>query len=70
MFIDDEIPLTNLVSDLSDSTNYMRGKSGGLEKKLRDLAPQMLDIDGDLCHHVHNAVRKFCSYFDNLLTNF
>ena len=30
-FVRDDIPIDNLVSDLSDSTNYMRGKKGGLE---------------------------------------
>ena len=33
-FIKDDIPFENLVSDLSDSTNYMRGKRRGLEKLL------------------------------------
>ena len=42
-FIRDDIPFQNLVSDLSDSTNYMRGKRGGLEKLLRSKAPQLLD---------------------------
>ena len=36
LFQDDQIPFENLVSDLSDSTNYMRGKKSGLEKRLRD----------------------------------
>ena len=39
----------------------------GLETKLREVAPQLLDIDGDLCHHVHNSVKKFCSPFDNFI---
>ena len=42
-FIRDDIPLQNLVADLSVSTNYMRGKRGGLEKLLRSKAPQLLD---------------------------
>ena len=29
-FDEDDIPLNNLISDLSDSTNYMRGKKGGV----------------------------------------
>ena len=36
LFQDDQIPFENLVPDLSDSTNYMRGKKSGLEKRLRD----------------------------------
>ena len=38
IFQDDQIPFENLVSDLSDSTNFMRGKKSGLEKRLRDKA--------------------------------
>ena len=33
-FIRDDIPFQNLVSDLSDSTNFMRGERGGVEKLL------------------------------------
>ena len=32
LFQTDKIPLENLVSDLGDSTNYMYGKKGSLEK--------------------------------------
>ena len=28
---EDEIPITNLISKLSGSTNYMRGKTAGIE---------------------------------------
>ena len=63
LFQSDEIPWENLISDLSDSAAYMRGKKSGLEKRLRDKAPHLLDIDGDLCHHHHNAVKKFCDPF-------
>ncbi len=24
----------------------------------------MLDIDGDICHHLHNATKKFCEPFN------
>ena len=33
-FIRDDIPFKNLISNLSDITNYMKGKRGGLEKLL------------------------------------
>ena len=59
-FIRDDIPLQNLVLDLSDSTNYMRGKRGGLEQMLRSKALQLLDIDGDISHYIHNTVKQFC----------
>ncbi len=64
---DDKVPLTQLVSNLSDSANYMRGKKSGFEKRLRDLAPHLLDIDGDVCHHVHNIVKKFCGFFGRVV---
>ena len=42
----------------------------GLEKQIRDKkAPRMLDIDGDICHHVHNATKKFCSPFKYIAEN-
>ena len=67
LFLKDNIPFDNLVSDLSDSTNYMRGKKSGLEKRLRDKAPHLLDIDGDVCHHIHNTVKVFCKPFENFV---
>ena len=63
-FIRDDIPFQNLVSDLSVSTNSMSGKRGGLEKLLRSKAPQLLDIDGDVCHHFHNTIKQFCKPFE------
>ena len=61
----DEIPAANLVSVLTDSVNYMRGNRSGFQKLLRDnFAPHLLDIGGDVCHHVHNICKKFCSYSD------
>ena len=63
-FIRDDIPFQTLVSDLSDSTNYMRGKRGGLEKLLRSKALQHLDIDGDVCRHIHNTVKQLCKPFE------
>ena len=60
----DDIPFDNLVSNLSDSTNYMRGKKGGYEPFLREKASQLLDIDGDICHHIHSTVKQFCKPFE------
>ena len=45
-----DIPLSQLISNLSDSTNCMRGKTAGFETLLRREAPHLLDIDGDICH--------------------
>ena len=66
VFDKEGIPYTNLISVLSDSAAYMRGKTSGFETLLRNNKENhLLDIDGDNCHHVHNAVRVFCSYFEN-----
>ena len=45
----------------------MRGHKSGVEAKLREMAPHLLDIDGDTCYHTHNAAKKFCAPFDNYL---
>ena len=61
---EDEIPITNLISNLSRSTNYMRQNIAGFESLLRKEAPHLLVMDGDTCHHVHNASKKFLSPFN------
>ena len=37
--------------------------------RLRDKANHLLNIDGDLCRKVHNAVKKFSEPFDKYLEN-
>jgi hypothetical protein len=66
-FQENDIPITMLISNLSDSTNYMWGKKSGFETRLRQAAPHLLFIDGDVCHHIHNAVKEFCSHFDKIV---
>ena len=70
LFQDDQILFENLVSDLRDSTNYMRGKKSGLEKRIRNKAPQLLNVDDDCCHHVHNSIKVFCQLSDNFVEKF
>ena len=70
LFQDDQILFKNLVFDLSHSSNYMRGKKSGLEKRIRKKTPQLLNVDGDCCHHVHNSIKVFCQPFDNLVEKF
>jgi hypothetical protein len=68
----------HLVSVLLDSCPVMRGCKSGLEKQLRDKAPHLLDIDGDTCHHLHNASKRLClpfkkyaeTLFNHLYTDF
>ncbi|XP_077418071.1 uncharacterized protein LOC144049225 [Vanacampus margaritifer] len=47
-----------------DSCAVMRGSKSGVETRLREgPAPHLLDIDGDTCHHIHNASKHFCKPF-------
>ena len=55
---EDGIPITNLISKLSDSTNYMRLKIARFELLLRKEAPDLLDINDDTCYYVQNVWKK------------
>ena len=55
---EDGIPITNLISKLSDSTNYMRLKIARFELLLRKEAPDLLDIIDDTCYYVQNVWKK------------
>ncbi|XP_069128861.1 uncharacterized protein [Argopecten irradians] len=64
-FTKHEIPWENLMSILMDSCNVMRGSKTGFETRVRESrAGHLLDIDGDSCHHIHNASKYFCRQFD------
>ncbi|XP_045193668.2 uncharacterized protein LOC123549557 [Mercenaria mercenaria] len=63
MFEKYNLPWNNLLSVLLDSCNTMRGKKSGLEARIREKAPHLLDIDGDSVHHVHNAAKAFTTPF-------
>ena len=59
------------MSVLMDSCNVMRGSKNGVEIKIRsNKAEHLLDIDGDTCHHIHNASKKFSKPFNNWVENF
>ena len=46
----------------------MRGVKNGFETKLRDqVAPNLLDVDGNACHHIHDATKKFTKVFHRYL---
>ena len=65
-----KLPWENLLAILMDSASVERGCKSGLEKRIGDsVAPQLLDIDGDSCHHMHNIVKKFVQPFDSFLEN-
>ena len=63
----DGVPLSNIISCLTDSASYMAGSKTGFLKRMMDVCPNMIDIDNDVCHHVHNSVKLFCSKFGNTL---
>ena len=66
LFEENDIPWNNLVSILMDSCAVMRGCKNGLETRIRqEKAPHMLDIDGDVCHHMHNGTKKFAGPFNS-----
>ena len=67
-FKDNNIPWSNLVSMMMDSCAVMRGSKTGLETRVRhNHCPELLDIDGDSCHHIHNASKRFSSPFNGHL---
>ena len=67
-FRSNELPWNHLLSTLMGSCGVIRGAKNGYETKLRDhVAPNLLDVDGDACHHVHNAAKKFTKVFDRYL---
>ena len=66
----DGVPWKNLMSVLMDSCNVMRGSKSGVEVRLREVAPHLLDIDGDTVHHVHNASKRLTQPFDRMVEKF
>lgn len=64
-FEKNSIPWNNLVSMLMDSCAVMRGSKTGLETRMHQYCPNLLDVDG--CHHIHNAAKKFSEPFDSYL---
>ena len=65
LFDTNGIPWSNLTSMLMDSCAVMRGSKNGLEVQVRrEKAPQLLDVDGDSCHHIHNCCKVFCKPFE------
>lgn len=68
LFQEKQVPWKNLMSVLMDSCNVMRGSKSGLERRIREgKASHLLDVDGDICHHVHNASKSFCKPFNYFL---
>ena len=67
-FQEKDIPWSNLISIMLDSCNVMRRSKSGLETRIRQKhCPTLLDVDGDSCHHVHNAAKRFAVPFENYI---
>ena len=65
-----ELLWQNLLAMLMDSASVMRGHKSGVEIRIcEEVAPHLVDIDDDVCHHVHKITKKFCSYFENYVEN-
>ena len=47
---------------LMDSCSVKRGEKSGLETKVREVAPHLIDKDGNSCY-IHNFVEKVTSHF-------
>ena len=59
-----KIPWEHCLASLMDSCNVVRGSKSGLKKKLHEsVCPNLLDIDGDSCHQIHNGCKVFTEVF-------
>ena len=54
---DDDITFDNVISCLTDSAVYMSGVDNGLHRKMEYECTNLLVINFDICHHVHNCVK-------------
>ena len=53
---------------LMDSCSVMEGSKNGFQTKLfQNVAPALIEIDGDSCHHIHNPCKKFTKNFNKYL---
>ena len=64
------VPLNNVISVLMDNCAVMRGKKGGVEAKLRELNPNLMDVSGDTVHIVNNAAKKLFTILENKFVSF
>lgn len=62
--------LDRVISVLMDNCAVMRGKRGGVETKLRELNPNIMDVSGDTVHTVNNAAKKLFSVLENKFVSF
>ena len=46
-----------------DSCSVMRGEKSRHETRVCEVAPHLIDGDGDSCRHIHNFVKKMTFHF-------
>ena len=56
------LSFSKLLTMLMDGCSVMRGEKSGLETRVCEVAPYLIDIDGDLCHCIHSFVEKMTSH--------
>ncbi|CAM4597135.1 unnamed protein product [Leuciscus chuanchicus] len=55
---------------LMDPCGVMRGSKMGLETRVRqNHCPALFDVDGDSCHHIHNAAAPFSNHLEKLFSD-
>ena len=59
-----------VTSALFDNCSVMRGVKSGVESRIREQNPYLLDCSGDTVHMVNNAAKAFLSPFENVLEDF
>ena len=65
IFEEHNIPWKNLISVFTDNINCMIGEHAGLQAKIREDHPDLLDVGRDSVHIINNAVEKVTSAFDD-----
>lgn len=51
----------------TDGCSVMHGIRAGVQKKLKKVMPNLVDVGSDTCHIVNTAASKFCSAFEGEL---
>ncbi|KYN14529.1 hypothetical protein ALC57_13270 [Trachymyrmex cornetzi] len=68
-FDKNNIPYTNLVGFAADNCSVMMGDMGGLQAKLKQIAPDLV-VQGCVCHSVHLCASKACTKLPNTIEQF
>ena len=58
-----------VISCLMDNCPTMRGEKSGVEPRLREVNPNLLDVAGDTVHTVHNAAATLFQPFGDFVSS-